>query len=212
MKNIKDELQNIIIGNEPIGYGNQLKKVQNFLKENASSSIGTQKQKHFKREEEIKLIEFIEEENLFYTDEVSEKDFIAAGAEQRVYRFDDFTVIKLNDSIFYECWYDYLNSLLIHNYFFHATSYQLLGFKLSNEKLYAVVKQDFISTDEITDTNTVKSFLEYNDFRNIRNNDYFNKKLGVIFEDLHDENVLTKQGIFYFIDTIFYLTEEFFEK
>jgi hypothetical protein len=31
----------------------------------------------------------------------------------------------------------------------------------------------------------------------------------LILEDLHDENVLTKDGLLYFIDTVFYLTDEF---
>ena len=29
--------------------------------------------------------------------------------------------------------------------------------------------------------------------------------MGIILEDLHDENVLTNQGALFFIDTIFYL-------
>jgi hypothetical protein len=34
--------------------------------------------------------------------------------------------------------------------------------------------------------------------------------IGVILEDLHDENVLTIKGALYFIDTVFYLTEDFY--
>jgi len=55
----------------------------------------------------------------------------------------------------------------------------------------------------------VKSFLLHNGFKNTRNNDYFNPDLGIILEDLHDENVLTRNGILYFIDTVYYLTEKF---
>ena len=33
-----------------------------------------------------------------------------------------------------------------------------------------------------------------------------------ILEDLHDENVLTRNNVLYFIDTVFYLTEEFWKK
>jgi len=47
--------------------------------------------------------------------------------------------------------------------------------------------------------------MELNGFQKIRNNDYFNPKLSIILEDLHDENVLTNNGILYFIDTVFYL-------
>lgn len=62
---------------------------------------------------------------------------------------------------------------------------------------------------EAVDTNDVKRFLEYNYFKNTRNNDYINRELGIIFEDLHDENVLSKNQLLYFVDTVFYLTEDF---
>lgn len=51
-----------------------------------------------------------------------------------------------------------------------------------------------------------------NGFQNTRNNDYFNPELGIILEDLHDENVLTLEGNLYFIDTVFYLTEQFYKQ
>ncbi|WP_286862934.1 MULTISPECIES: hypothetical protein [Sphingobacterium] len=137
--------------------------------------------------------------------------FISEGAEQRVYKFDDLNVIKLNPSIFYEYWLDYFNSLLIHNFFFSSTNYDFLGFKIIDEQLYALVKQQFVIANETTDLQSVRSFLEYNSFRNTRNNDYISDDLGLIFEDLHDENVLTKDGILYFIDTVFYISKKFFD-
>lgn len=60
-----------------------------------------------------------------------------------------------------------------------------------------------------TDLSQVKIFLTENGFVNNRNNDYYNPELGIILEDLHDENVLTRNGILYFIDTVFYLKEKF---
>ena len=53
-------------------------------------------------------------------------------------------------------------------------------------------------------------FLLYNGFQLKKNNDYFNADLGLIFEDLHDENVLSDKGILFFIDTIFYITPTFY--
>jgi len=44
MKNIKDELQHIILGHEPTGQANQLKKTQRFLRSNAETSFATKKQ------------------------------------------------------------------------------------------------------------------------------------------------------------------------
>lgn len=54
--------------------------------------------------------------------------------------------------------------------------------------------------------------MNSNGFINSRNNDYFNPELGIILEDLHDENVLTRNNILYFIDTVFYLTEGFWSE
>jgi len=212
MKHIKNELQNIISGDGSIGTRSQLKKTQNFLRRYAETSRSAEKQKYLKSEEESCLIDFASNENLLLSYEISESNFISSGAEQRVYRYDDIHVIKLNDSIFYEYWLDYFNNIILHNYFFKATAYEFLGFKIIEQTLYAVVKQEFILATENTNLDAVKSFLEYNHFKNVRNNDYYNHSLGIIFEDLHDENVLFKDGIPYFIDTVFYLTKEFYFK
>jgi Serine/Threonine/Tyrosine Kinase found in polyvalent proteins len=42
-------------------------------------------------------------------------------------------------------------------------------------------------------------------FNHKKNNDYFHTELGIILEDLHDENVLTNKGEFFFIDNAIYL-------
>lgn len=40
--------------------------------------------------------------------------------------------------------------------------------------------------------------------------EYISKQnLSLILEDLHDENVLTRNGVLYFIDTVFFLTDQF---
>src|ERR1700761_7035327 len=204
MKSVKDELQNIILGDESTRSSSQLKKAQTFLRGYAQAGIPTEKQQRFKDQETTALIAFAKKENLFYGDPISQNAFISEGAEQRVYRYDDAHVLKTNQGIFYESWLDYFNSLLIHNFFFSATEYVFLGFAMIDDELYSVVKQEFIVSDENVNVETVKEFLEYNGFVHKRNNDYFNPDLGVIFEDLHDENVLSNNGILYFIDTIFY--------
>jgi hypothetical protein len=102
-----------------------------------------------------------------------------------------------------------LHNLLLHNFFFADTAYELIGFTKEDNTLYAVVQQPYVSITQPTDLNDVKRFLEKNGFRNTRNNDYLNPELGIILEDLHDENVLTQGNILYFIDTVFYLTENF---
>lgn len=64
---------------------------------------------------------------------------------------------------------------------------------------------------EKTDLRNVKSFLENSGFMNKKNNDYYHPELGIILEDLHDENVITQDSNLKFIDTVFYLTEQFYK-
>ncbi len=117
----------------------------------------------------------------------------------------------MNDSIFYISWEDYFNSLLLHNFYFADTAYELLGFKEESEILYAVVKQYFVKATKKTILATVKEFLAANGFANTRNDDYYNPELGIILEDLHDENVLTENNVLRFIDTVFFITDKFYE-
>ncbi len=46
--------------------------------------------------------------------------------------------------------------------------------------------------------------LSYKAFVNNRRNDYQHLELGLILEDMHDENVLVNSETFFFIDTVFY--------
>ena len=128
-----------------------------------------------------------------------------------MYLQDNYKVIKLNDGIYYQTWEDYFNNLLLNNYFFPDTSYKLIGFYELVNIVYAVVEQEFIKWDQSTELENVKKFLAENGFLNKKNNDYFHPELGLILEDLHDENVLTFQDNLYFIDTVFYLTEDFYK-
>ena len=74
-----------------------------------------------------------------------------------------------------------------------------------DEIFYALLEQPFVTANESTDLEKVAEFMLENGFVNTRNHDYFNSELGIILEDLHDENVLTKDGVLYFIDTVFYM-------
>jgi hypothetical protein len=211
MEHVKNELQHIILGNEPPGSKSKLKKAQAFLRRNAQAGFYAQEQQQLKSEEATQLIVYARAEDLLYKPEISEAYFISAGAEQRVYWHNDYHILKTNDSIFYKYWFDYFNSLLLHNYFFPATGYEFMGFKIIDDVLHAVVKQDFVHTTEATDLAAVNQFMAYNGFQHTRNNDYIHPQLGIICEDLHDENILSRDGILFFIDTVFYLTDSFYE-
>ena len=209
---VKNELQAIISGNGPVRNGEVIQTITEHLRREKEAIPTTEKAKFNKDEEEQVLIGFVESKGLWYHG-IEESKYIGEGAEQKIYEYSDpVFVLKLNDSIFYEFWQDYFNSLLIHNYFFPRLSYELMGFHKSSGKLYAVVKQPYVRSTESTNLENVKEFLSANGFINKKNNDYFNPVLGIILEDLHDENVLTEEGSLQFINTVFFLVPSFFEK
>ena len=207
---IKHELQDIISGNGFVRNGKNIQTITNYLR-GKKEAVSNLKEDKFDKNKETKiLIDFIDNTNLWFTD-IDNSKYVGEGAEQKIYEFEDPNfVLKLNDSIFYTSWFDYLNNLLIHNYFFPHLAYELIGFKLVDNKLNAVVKQPFVKATESTDLQNVKDFLSVNGFLNKKDNDYFNSILGIIWEDVHDENVLTTDGVLQFIDTVFYITDTFY--
>jgi hypothetical protein len=132
--------------------------------------------------------------------------YLDEGAEQKVFILDEQKkVIKLNDAIFYVNWTQYLESLIIHNLLFSPTSYELKGFIRINDILYAVVEQDYIESSEQTSLENIRNKMFENGFVIKKKNDFIHNELGLIIEDLHEENVLTFKGILFFIDTVIYL-------
>ena len=199
-----NELQNIISRTKQVKHGTIIQTIANYLSRSQETSLVVANYKHYKNEEEKRLIDYVENNNL-WIDDININCYLSEGAEQKVYLKDNFHVWKLNDSIYYESWQDYFTNLLLNNYFFSDTAYELKGFYSNENILYAVVIQNFVKANQKTDLSKVKEFMINNGFQNTRNNDYFNPELGIILEDLHDENVLTQDGILYFIDTVFFI-------
>ncbi len=94
---------------------------------------------------------------------------------------------------------------LIHNLLFEKTAYDLLGFTENEGSFLAILSQPFIISYSATDLEDVKTLLSYNGFENTRRNDYYNKELGIILEDIHDENVIVNSNTLFFINTVFYI-------
>ena len=114
-------------------------------------------------------------------------------------------MIKINDAVYYTTWLDFFTSVLIHNLLFAETHYELIGFTKREGALQAILQQPFIVSDSTVNLDDVKVALEYNGFRNTRRNDYYSEELGLILEDIHDENVIVNSGFLFFIDTVFYV-------
>jgi hypothetical protein len=54
---------------------------------------------------------------------------------------------------------------------------------------------------------SIKTFLSFNGFENTKRQDYYNREFGLVLEDMHDENVIARQDVLFFIDTVFYIME-----
>jgi len=207
---LKNQLYAIISGKSEVRHGKIIQTIANYLRESQRTSTAPKGSKLYKEQEKQKLIAYISE-NQLWIDHIDLNQYVSEGAEQKVYLSSQKSVFKLNDSIYYSSWVDYFHNLLLHNTFFEDTAYRLIGFHRNEENLYAVVEQPFVEITSNTDLNQINEFLSSNGFSNLRNNDYYNSEFGIILEDLHDENVLTKDGLLYFIDTVFYLTEDFWQ-
>lgn len=132
--------------------------------------------------------------------------YLDEGAEQKVFLdAEKSQVLKLNDGIFYVNWTQYIESLIVHNLLFPSTAYELVGFVSINSTLHTAVTQRYIKPTEPTNIESVKQLMRNNGFEIKRNNDYLHDELGLIIEDLHEENVLTHDGVLFFIDTVIYL-------
>ncbi|HEX4372754.1 MAG TPA: hypothetical protein VHZ50_05545 [Puia sp.] len=205
----RKKLADIIHGNVIEGQNGTLSAACNNLR--GSFTTNTKIKKDFDYQSTIKekqkehLIEFINQHQLWHPD-ISEDKYLTEGGEAKIYfGGDNKTVVKLNDAIYYSTWLDFFNSILIHNLFFDRTAYALKGFIQKGNVLCAILEQPFIIADNPTVIADIKTFLNYNGFEIVRRYDYYNKQLGLLLEDIHDENVLTNANTLFFIDTVFYI-------
>jgi hypothetical protein len=202
---IKDITAGIIIE----GCEDNCTTTRNFLC--ASFPTSTTVKKNFEgnavvKEGQAVLLEaYCKDHNLWVYDVPHQGPFFARGGEARVYLdTDNRNVIKLNDGVYYATWLEFFNSVLLHNFIFQNTAYDFLGFTKEEGVLYAVLKQPFIISEGQVELEEIQKLLIFNGFENSRRNDYVHKELGLILEDMHDENVLVSSDTLFFIDTVFY--------
>ena len=158
------------------------------------------------KEEQAGLLRsYCRQKGLWVQELPGEHQFLARGGEAKVYMDrDNRTVIKLNDAVYYATWLEFFNSLVIHNTLFKETAYTFVGFTEKDNSLQAILRQPFITSDAPVELAEINALLVFNDFENTRRNDYYNKELGLILGDMHDENDISSGGDLYFIDTVFY--------
>lgn len=132
-------------------------------------------------------------------------EYLTRGGEAEIYLSSDkINVIKVNDAIYYATWTEYFTSLVIHNLLFSTTAYSQIGFIKRDGILCTVLQQPFVEGEQAR-LEDIKELLTFNGFMNTKRQDYYYNEFGLLLEDMHDENVIAKDGILFFIDTVFYV-------
>lgn len=210
----RSKLENIIKGVIIEGETDNCTAIRNLLCGSFSTSTTVKKDfesKSIIKEEQVEFLKkHARENNLWINQAPSPQNFLARGGEACVYfDSDSKSVIKLNDGVYYATWLEFFNSIIIHNLLFPNTAYTFLGFIEIEGSFQAVLKQPFITSDNAIDLSDVRKLLAYNGFESrerngVPTNNYYNKELGIILEDIHDENVIVNSNTLFFIDTVFY--------
>jgi len=209
---VRSKLENIIQGVVIQKQPDTCAAIRNYLCTSYPTSTTVKvdfESKSLLKEEQVKFLQKLAITKSFWVPSIpSDWVYLTEGGESRVYLHpDQSSVIKLNDSGYYTTWLEFFNSLVIHNLLFPDTAYTFLGFHQEKGLLLAVLKQPFVSSDETADLQAIRELLEFNRFEHTARQDYFNKEFGLILEDMHDENVILKNGSLFFIDTVFYVVK-----
>ena len=121
---IKHELQNILSGKSGFSHDAVIQAIANHLRTTQRASPMAKEKHQNKSKETASLIAFAQQHQLFYN-EIDERNYVAEGAEQKVFIKDNLYVVKLNDAIYYASWEDYF-----HNSFLFALYSWLLALRL----------------------------------------------------------------------------------
>jgi hypothetical protein len=205
----RKRLENIVKGIVLEGKEDTCTAARNLLCASFRTSTAVKKdfenQSRIKKEQAYFLRQHSTKRNWWLQQPPDETSYLTRGGEAQIYfASDEKSVIKVNDGVYYATWLEFFNSIVVHNLLFEETAYTFLGFIEKDGALLAVLKQPFIASDAPVDLEDVKKLLAFNGFVNTKRNDYFNKALGLILEDMHDENIIVNSNTLFFIDTVFY--------
>jgi hypothetical protein len=212
---IREKIKNIAAGNVITGGQDTCTAIRNILSAGTTTvrTIKTQfESKQLIKKEQAAFLEQYAKQYGLWVDKPYFKQYIGAGSEARVYLdHDNRHVLKINDAGYYATWLEYFDSVCLHNILFPNTRYELIHLTSDTAPngelaLHAVVRQPYVISDRVVELAEIRDFLEHNGFVNSRRNDYIYPELGLILEDMHDENVLVQQDSLFFIDTVFFLT------
>jgi hypothetical protein len=206
---IRSKLQDIVRGVGPQGEGDRCSTVRSILIKSFGASPtfkGEFESRSIIKEKQVGFLKaYAKESNLLLESLPFAGEYLTRGGESKVYlSTDGLDVFKVNDAIYYATWAEYFTSLVLHNLLFPSTAYSLIGFIHLDGILNAILRQPFIEGEQAS-LSSINALLSFNGFENTRRQDYYNKEFGLALEDMHDENVIARNGTLFFIDTVFYI-------
>ncbi len=206
---IREKLQDIVNGTCLPGPTDNCSTVRNLLIESfgASPTIKSEfESRAILKEKQVGfLIAWAKESNLWLKALPGNSAYLTKGGESKIYLVaNGLNVVKVNDAIYYATWTEYFNSLVLHNLFFPNTAYTLLGFMEDDGRLHAVLQQPFVEGQQAR-LDDIREILNFNGFENVKRQDYKNNEFHLLLEDMHDENVIAREELLFFIDTVFYI-------
>ena len=80
----------------------------------------------------------------------------------------------------------------------------MIGITSVEQTLAVIIKQQFAVLAQGAERYMVESYLNDHGFIRTKNDDYYNQELGIILEDLHDENIFLLGKQLLFIDPVIY--------
>ena len=127
------------------------------------------------------------------------------GSEHQVYELNGI-VYKRNNLFYHSNWLEYFHRLVLHNWLFPETAVDFLGLMLVNDDLQPVITQKALLAVRGAERKEVENEMKRRGFYRRKADDYYNPDLGVMVEDLHDENVLVSpKGSLLIFDPVLYL-------
>jgi len=208
---VRTKLQNIIGGARLERTEDRCSTIRDFLIESfgtgptaksefESRAVSKEKQDQFLRS-------YAKKNHLWLESLPAGSEYLTKGGESQIYlAADSRDVIKVNDAVYYATWVECFTSLVIHNLLFPNTTYAIVGFMENNGALGIVLQQPFIEGEQAS-LEDIDELLTFNGFKNIKRQDYYNEEFGLLLEDMHDENVIAREKLLFFIDTVFYVME-----
>ena len=127
------------------------------------------------------------------------------GGEHQIYQEGGF-FFKRNNLYYHSSWLEYFHRLVLHNWLFPETAVRFEGLMLVDEELQPVISQKAFLAVRGASRSEVEEEMQRRGFVRRFADNYYNPDMGILVEDLHDENVLVSSvGSLLIFDPVIYL-------